>query len=82
MHNRLLSILSDNIGELEDNRKHSNALKYDIGDIVFGAFSVFYMQDPSFLSNQKRLSEYCGESNFQAFFKKGEIPTGCSYLVM
>ena len=75
MHNRLLSILSDNIGELEDNRKHSNALKYDIGDIVFGAFSVFYMQDPSFLSNQRRLSEYCGESNFQAFFKKGEIPT-------
>ena len=33
------------------------------------------MQDPSFSSNQKRLSEYCGESNFQAFLKKGEIPT-------
>ena len=51
MHDRLLSILSDNIGELKDNRKYSNALKYDIGEIVFGAFSVFYMQDPSFLSN-------------------------------
>ena len=75
MHDRLLSILSDNVGELKDNRKYSNALKYDIGEIVFGAFSVFYMQDPSFLSNQRRVSEYCRESNFQTFFKSGEIPT-------
>ena len=42
MHDKLLSILSADIGELQDNRKYSNALKYDIGDIVFGAFSVFY----------------------------------------
>ena len=75
MYDRLLSISSSNIGELQDNRKYSNALKYDIGEIVFGAFSVFYMQDPSFLSNQRRVSEYCGESNFQSFFRNGEIPT-------
>jgi hypothetical protein len=75
MHEDLLSILSKDIEELEDSRSHSNALKYNLADIVFGAFSVFYMQDPSFLANQRRLLKGCGENNFKSFFHRENIPS-------
>jgi len=34
---------------VEDPRQSSNAQRYSLEDLVLGAFSVFYMQCPSFL---------------------------------
>ena len=45
-----------------DPRRGSNGT-YRIADIGMAAFSVFFMQSPSFLAHQRRLQEGHGRSN-------------------
>ena len=58
-----------------DPRGQSPNLKYSIQDIVLAAFSVFFMQAPSFLDYQKQLERRYGSSNAHSLFGLEEIPT-------
>jgi Transposase DDE domain len=46
-----------------------------MADIVMGAFSVFFLQAPSFLSHQKMLEEREDTSNAETLFEIMNIPT-------
>jgi hypothetical protein len=64
----LISKSVSHMSNIPDNRKNSNATKYNIESAGMGALSVFLMQQPSFLSHQKRLSSSTGQSNFTNLF--------------
>jgi hypothetical protein len=48
---------------------------YGIGDIGMAAFSVFFMQSPSFLAHQRQLEEGHGRSNCASLFGIAKIPS-------
>lgn len=62
------------IGTLPDSRIGLNK-SYSISDAALGAFSVFFMQSPSFLSHQTRMQEASGRSNAQSLFQIKDIPS-------
>lgn len=62
------------INTLMDTRKGSNK-RYSIADAALGAFSVFFMQSPSFLAHQIKMQEVKGHSNAQSLFKIKCIPS-------
>lgn len=45
-----------------------------MADIGLSAFSVFFMQSPSFLAHQRVLAEHCGRSNAGTLFGMTAIP--------
>lgn len=71
----LLSCARETMNKLPDNRRPSNATKYTMLSTGMGALSVFFMQDPSFLSHQMRLNQQIGNNNFNTLFGVKEIPT-------
>jgi len=48
---------------------------YQIADIATAAFSVFFIQSPSFLAHQQRLREGHGRSNAETLFGLTRIPS-------
>jgi hypothetical protein len=48
--------------------------RFTMADIGMAAFSLFFMQSPSFLAHQRRLLEDEGRSNCQTLFKMADIP--------
>ena len=48
---------------------------YGIGDIGMAAFSVFFMQSPSFLAHQRQLEEGHGRSNCASLFSIAKNPS-------
>ncbi len=74
-------VLDDLIAELrevcssfEDKRRGRNG-RYTMADIGLSAFSVFFMQSPSFLAHQKALEARRGRSNCASLFGMEKIPT-------
>lgn len=59
---------------LPDKRHGANAT-LSIADIGMAAFSVFFMQSPSFLAHQQRLREGHGRSNCESLFGFSRIPS-------
>ena len=59
---------------LPDKRRERN-VHNAMADIGMATFSVFFMQSPSFLAQQRRLLEGCGRSNCQTLFEMAEIPS-------
>ena len=57
-----------------DKRQGSNTI-YTMVDIAMAAFSVFFMQSPSFLAFQRRLQDGHGRSNLTSLFGPAGIPT-------
>lgn len=51
-----------------------NNTKYTMEDIALGAFSVFYTQNPSFLSHQKAMQKKKGQNNAQTLFGINQVP--------
>jgi len=49
--------------------------QYEIADAGLGAFSVFYMQAPSFLAHQRDMQKRKGQSNAQSLFETETIPS-------
>jgi hypothetical protein len=49
-------------------------VSYPIADIGMAAFSVFFMQSPSFLAHQRYLQEGQGRSNCETLFGISKIP--------
>ena len=71
----LLSYLHRGIAALEEPREASNARRYSLKDIVLGAFSMFYMQCPSFLEHQRQMQSRQGKNNASQLFGLKQIPT-------
>jgi hypothetical protein len=70
----LLAALRERCASLPDRRVGMNG-QYTMKDIGMAAFSVFFMQNASFLQHQKRLQEGQGLSNCQTLFDIEKIPT-------
>lgn len=70
-----MAALRERCEELPDRRTGSNG-RYSMADIGLAAFSVFFMQSPSFLSHQKALAEGRGRgrSNAHSLFGMTAIP--------
>ena len=70
----LLETLRAKCACLPDKRTGKNA-RYSLLDIGMAAFSVFFMQDESFLQHQLHLEEENSSSNCQTLFGMSGIPT-------
>lgn len=71
--NHLVGSLRRTLGGLPDGRSGDNT-HYAMEDIGLSAFSVFFMQSPSFLSAQKTMEQAKGRSNLQSLFEVEQIP--------
>lgn len=60
---------------LPDHRQPSNNTRYQIADAVGAAFSVFFMQSPSFLAHQRSMHQRRGRDNVTTLFGVDKIPT-------
>lgn len=56
-------------------RRRSTDCTYTMADIGMAAFSVFFMQSPSFLAHQEMLAAGRGRSNCQTLFGMEKIPS-------
>ncbi|MBK1630535.1 hypothetical protein CKO31_07205 [Thiohalocapsa halophila] len=56
------------LDEPPDARKGGNNQRYAMGDAGLSAFSVFFMQSPSFLDFQVRMQKARGRNNASALF--------------
>lgn len=63
------------IPTIPDPRQPSNATRYRLQDTILAAFSVFFMQNPSFLEYQRQLHSRCGRDNAQTLFGLDSLPT-------
>src|SRR3984957_8955337 len=70
----LLGSLRGCLGRFPDKRRGINTT-YPMGDIGMAAFSVFFMQSPSFLAHQRRFEEGFGRSNCETLFGLSRIPS-------
>ena len=60
---------------LPDHRKGGNNQHYVMGDAGLSAFSVFFMQSPSFLDYQLRMQKELGRNNASTLFGVHQIPS-------
>lgn len=70
----LISELRSVCASFEDKRTGSNG-RYSMADIGLSAFSIFFMQSPSFLAHQRTLAGARGRSNCETLFGMCRIPT-------
>ena len=61
--------------KLPDHRQPSNNTRYQIADAAKAAFSVFFMQSPSFLAHQRDMHQRKGRDNVGTLFGAENIPT-------
>jgi hypothetical protein len=69
-----LTLLRRVVGAFPDRRTGDNT-SFTMEDIGLGAFSVFFMQCPSFLAHQKTIQQARGQSNAQSLFQLEQIPS-------
>lgn len=60
---------------LPDHRQPSNNTQYEIADAAASAFSVFFMQSPSFLAHQRDMHQRKGRDNVATLFGVAKIPS-------
>ena len=70
----MLDGLRQNLEEVPEHRSGRNT-QYEIADAGLGAFSVFYMQSPSFLAHQRDMQRKKGQNNAQGLFGVERIPS-------
>jgi hypothetical protein len=70
----LLGSLRGCLDGFPDKRRGIN-VSYSMGDIGMAAFSVFFMQSPSFLAHQRRFEQGHGRSNCASLFGIAKIPS-------
>lgn len=56
-------------------RRRGKNIRYTMVDAALSAFSVFFMQSPSFLDYQRTMEETHGKNNAQTLFGVHQIPT-------
>ena len=71
-----MSALRETCSGLPDKRRGTNC-RYVMADIGMAAFSVFFMQSPSFLAHQRQLADGYGHgrSNCETLFGMERIPS-------
>jgi hypothetical protein len=70
----LLGSLRGCLDRFPDKRRGANTT-YNMADIGMAAFSVFFMQSPSFLAHQRQFEEGHGRSNCTSLFGISKIPS-------
>jgi len=70
----LVGYLKVSFALLPDYRSGYNTT-YNIQDAALSAFSVFFMQCPSFLANQRKMQETKGKNNANSLFQVTDIPS-------
>ena len=70
----LLGSLRGCLDRFPDKRRGPNTT-YRMGDIGMAAFSVFFMQSPSFLAHQRQFEDGHGRSNCASLFGIAKIPS-------
>jgi len=70
----LISRLRDCAAALPDSRKGANT-RFTMADIALSAFSIFFMQCPSFLAFQQSMQRQKGRNNAQSLFGIEKIPS-------
>lgn len=68
---RLVDVLGSVFEHVQDTRAKNKP--YRLSEIGLAAFSVFYMQSPSFLAWQRAMESRNGRSNVQSLFGSGRI---------
>ena len=71
---RALGVLDRTFGSLPDPRRGQNTI-YTMRDAMLGAFSVFYMQAPSFLAHQQAMQDKQQRNNATSLFGIEQIPS-------
>jgi hypothetical protein len=69
----MLGSLRRSLGRVPEHRTGRN-VQYQIVDAGLGAFSVFYMQSPSFLAHQRHMQQHQGRDNARSLFGVEAIP--------
>jgi len=67
-------MLTAELDELPDERKPSNNTKYKVKEALLSAFSVFFLQSPSFLDHQRLMKSHKGQDNASSLFGIEAIP--------
>lgn len=75
MFEYVIDAMKTKLEALPDNRKPSNATVYSIRDAVLSAYSVFFMQSPSFLSHEQDRKRERGKNNLESLFGVHETPS-------
>jgi hypothetical protein len=70
----MLGSLRGCLERFPDKRRGLN-VRYPMADIGMAAFSVFFLQSPSFLAHQRRFEEGHGRSNCETLFGLSKIPS-------
>lgn len=63
------------IGEFPDPRAGHHNTKYNMKEISYGGFSVFFMRNSSFLESQRYMESAQGINNMRCMFGVEQIPT-------
>jgi len=71
----LIAMIRRALCSLPDTRKGGNNLRDTMGDAGLSAFSVFFMQSPSFLDFQMRMQKERGRNNAGSLFGVEQIPS-------
>jgi hypothetical protein len=69
----MLGSLRRSLERVPEHRTGRN-IQYQIVDAGLGAFSVFYMQSPSFLAHQRHMQQHQGQNNAHSLFGVEAIP--------
>lgn len=72
---RFIKQIGQTSTDLPDKRAGRHNQIYDISDAIRGAFSVFFMQSPSFLAHQRNIKRKRGRNNLESVFQIDKIPS-------
>lgn len=71
---KYIAHLRESCASMDDKRSGANS-RYSMADIGMAAFSMFFMQHPSFLAFQRTLHKNTGQDNTQTLFGIEKIPS-------
>ena len=71
---QLVSLLRSHFDSLDDPRSKDN-VTYSKIDFILSAFSIFYVQNPSWLSSRTRMKSKEGRHNLHSLFGSFSIPS-------
>lgn len=72
---KLLGTFGSLAAVLTDKRQGTGRVLYSMSDIFLSAFSLFFMQNASFLSFQRNMEKGSTQTNYQGLFGVEKIPT-------
>lgn len=70
----MLGRLKESLGQIPEHRTGKNRI-YELADAGLAAFSVFFMQSPSFLAHQRDMQRRKGHNNAEGLFGVERIPS-------